>query len=180
MEVQIPAASAQPKAARSDRGEQGNPKTDDAQDLGRVRDILFGSSLRQIEERLESQEKDLQGKLTSAWEKAKKEREAFESKLKEQMESLRKELTSAKEAQTKALEELSESTTKSLNEIEERVIEITDEIDDEKVSRTDLSQMFSRISSELKSADGATEKTTRPEAIREPKTDALAGFTSRK
>ncbi len=180
MEVQIPAASTQSKAARSDSSEPGYPKTDDAQDLGRVREILFGSSLKQVEDRVKSLEADLQGKLTNAWEKAKKERVAFESKLKEQMDSLRKELNSEKGARTKALDELSETTTKALNEIEERVIEITDEIDDEKVSRTDLAQMFSRISSELKRAGGATEKITRPEATREPKIDALPGFTSRK
>ena len=180
MEVQIPAVSTKPKAARSDGAEQGNATTDDAQDLVRVREILFGSSLKQLEDRLKSLEADLQGKLTNAWEKAKKERDAFESKLKEQMDSLRKELNSEKEARTKALDELSETTTKALNEIEERVIEITDEIDDEKVSRTDLAQMFGRISSELKSANAATETTTRPQASREPKVDALPGFTSGK
>lgn len=182
MEAQIPTTN-QPKSEPDEKDADRRAATasgDDAQDLGRVREILFGSSLRQIEERLRSLEADLQGKLNSARERAKKESDAFESRVKELLASLKKELNSEKEARTRAVEELSRTLTRSLNEIEERVIEITDEIDDEKVSRSDLAQMFTRVSSELKNAGGAGEKSGSPDARPDPGEGGLPGFTPAK
>lgn len=165
MEIHIPAEA---NPSETMRGKQ-----EEAQDLQRVRDILFGSQVQEIERRIQVLEDDWQAKMSGAREEAQKESEALESRLQEQMDSLKGELDSEKEERTKVLEDVSETARKSVKEIEERFTEVTDQMEEEKVDRTDLAQMFRHISSELGSERGTAKKAEEPEELREFQPDEI-------
>ena len=168
MEIQIPAEPTQSEDVQSTAD-----KEDETQDLQRVRDILFGGSLRDVLNRIESLEEDLRGQMSSAQEAAQRELEALESRLREQMDSLKRELDAEKEEHAEALENISECARKSRKEIEDRFTEITDRMNDEKVDRSSLAQMFGEISSALVSERGTARKATKPEAVPELQTDGF-------
>ncbi len=135
---------------------------DDAQDLERVRDILFGSQLLGIEERIQALEGDLKGKMANAREEIQKESKALESRFQERTDSLKGELDSEKKERTKALEELSKTTRESVKEIDKRFTDITDQMEEEKVDRTELSKVFRQVSSELGDGSETSQKVKKP------------------
>ncbi len=163
-QINIPAKPTQSEALRT----KTNGK-DDAQDLERVRDILFGSQLLGIEERFRALEGDLKGKLATAREESQKDREeiqkeskALESRLQKTTDSLKGELDSEKKERTKALEELSKTTRESVKEIDKRFTDITDQMEVEKVDRTELSKVFRQVSSELGDGSETSQKVKKP------------------
>ncbi len=67
------------------------------------RDILFGSQLLGIEERIQALEGDLKGKMANAREEIQKESKALESRFQEKTDSLKGELDSEKWKPTDSL-----------------------------------------------------------------------------
>ncbi len=156
-QINIPAKPTQSEALRT----KTNGK-DDAQDLERVRDILFGRQLLGIEERFRALEGDLTGKMATGREEIQKESKALESRLQKTTDSLKGELDSEKKERTKALEELSKTTRESVKEIDKRFTDITDQMEEEKVDRTELSKVFRQVSSELGDGSETSQKVKKP------------------
>ncbi len=155
--INIPVKPTQSEALRT----KTNGK-DDAQDLERVRDILFGRQLLGIEERIQALEGDLKGKMANAREEIQKESKALESRFQKRTDSLNGELDSEKNERTKALEELSKTTRESVKEIDKRFTDITDQMEEGKVDRTELSKVFRQVSSELGDGSETSQKVKKP------------------
>ena len=141
MEMQIPGEAA---------------KSSDSQDMERVRELLFGGQMREVEQRIRALEEDLQAKLASVREDAEKAGDDLESRLtdkvdnvKTQLDSVKDDLDCEKEAREKALHDVSEKTRKSVEEVEKRFTKITDEMEEGKPDRSELARMFRHIASEL-------------------------------
>ncbi len=156
-QINIPAKPTQSEALRT----KTNGK-DDAQDLERVRDILFGSQLLGIEERFRALEGDLKGKMANAREEIQKESQALESRFQEKTGSLKAELDSEKQERSKALEEISKTTRESVKEIDKRFTDITDQMEEQKVDRRELSRLFHQVSSELGDGSDTSRKDKPP------------------
>ncbi len=156
-QINVPVKPTQSEAVRT----KTNGK-DDAQDLQRVRDILFGSQLLAIEARIQALESDLESKISSARAEVQKESKEIESRLEKKLGSLRDQLDSEKKERTKALEEISKTTRESVQEIDKRFTDITDQMEEGKVDRTELAKVFRQISSELGDGSETTQKVKKP------------------
>lgn len=166
MEIHMPAAG-QADATGRNQGNDG-----DAGDLQRVRDILFGSQVREIEQRMQTLEDDVKSKLDSAREELQKQSDELEEKLVERADSLKKEMDAEKEERNKALDEAVETTRKSVEELEKRFTKLTDQMEEEKADRAELSKLFRHLATELGGGEERPAvKTNEPDMFRELETE---------
>lgn len=166
MEIHMPAGG------QADATQRNQENEGDAGDLQRVRDILFGSQVREIEQRMQALEDDVKAKLDSAREDLQKQSDELESKLVERADSLKKELDEEKDARNKALDEAVEKTRQSVEELEKRFTKLTDQMEEEKADRAELSKLFRHLASELGGGEERpAAKTSEPDMFRELETE---------
>lgn len=137
----------------------------EAQDLERVRDILFGRQAKETERRMTELEENLDKQISEAREKAQQDAESLQTEMQEQQEAFRNELKADKEERDAAQEQFSKEILEAIKVIDDRLAEFVESTNEDKVDRTQLARMFREVSDQLENSSAPSNRPQQHEQV---------------
>src|ERR1700757_5411858 len=117
----MPADHDEKNAAKGERPEGAN--------VDKIRDILFGSNMREYEKRFARLEERLNKSSEALREDLKKRFDSLESYVREEMESLGQRLKTEKSERAESLKELTRESRDNSKSLEKKVLQLEDQLD---------------------------------------------------
>jgi chromosome segregation ATPase len=114
------------------------PQAEGVEEVGRIRDIIFGSQMRDYDARFDGVERDLK-------------------RLQEEIDSLSERLSNQDDEQNKKLQRLRREVRKADDDLRDELRQTSKKLADEKADREVLGQMFIELGTRLKTGGSLTD-----------------------
>jgi chromosome segregation ATPase len=122
----------------ADRKPANTPQAESMEDVSRIRDIIFGSQMREYDGQFDSVRRDLK-------------------RLQREVDSLSERLTSQDDEQNKKLQSLRRDMRKADDDLRDELRQVSKKLTDEKADRELLGQMFIELGTRLKTGGSLAE-----------------------
>ena len=115
----------------TDKQAKATSQVESAQEVGRIRDIIFGAQMRDYDHRFQTVQRDLE-------------------RLQQEIDRLAEQLADQDSVQSKKLQDLRRETRKADDDLREELRQTAQELTTDKVDRMTLSELFIELGTHLK------------------------------